>query len=385
MPETDKFKRIIFWSSVCADQIFSPIVNGLNAEGVNSSHVYFTIGFRNFTGIYFLDRLVYRIINYFIFTLWFIAKLLAFKNCTHVVTTNPFFAPLIAILFKRKSTTLISLHWDIFPDALVVSGTLKKHSIFSRLLAKLTNFVYAKSDANVFLGELLLHKARATYNVKNACIIPVGSSFVSNINPSDLLANRFPIILTYSGNLGLMHDIDTFVDLFANHFHEIESYSNLEIVFISNGPKYQTLKSISTNPTFPNNVALKEPIGGSKWFDFMRKTHVSLITIANGAEEVVFPSKFYSSLAFGHAILAVAPVDSDLSNIVKTHDLGWVISPGNVQGLLNLINQIHNDPGILTSKRINSLMLYKNLYSTKIICDQWSSLFFSISSKGSCS
>jgi hypothetical protein len=65
----------------------------------------------------------------------------------------------------------------------------------------------------------------------------------------------------------------------------------------------------------------------------MRTADVALVAIARGAEDVMMPSKTYSAMVTGQAILAVCPLASDLAETALGNDCGWVVEPGDVEGL----------------------------------------------------
>ena len=69
----------------------------------------------------------------------------------------------------------------------------------------------------------------------------------------------------------------------------------------------------------------------------MLRAQVALVTIAPGAERVVMPSKTYSALVAGQAILAICRRESDLADLVRQHDCGWVVEPGNPEQLAQTI------------------------------------------------
>ncbi len=62
------------------------------------------------------------------------------KNSAFIVTSNTFYAPLlVGICILIQKGKLIHLVYDLYPDALVVSGKLKSNSIGSRLLGLVTS------------------------------------------------------------------------------------------------------------------------------------------------------------------------------------------------------------------------------------------------------
>lgn len=86
----------------------------------------------------------------------------------------------------------------------------------------------------------------------------------------------------------------------------------------------------------------------------MESADVALVTMSPGSETVVMPSKTYSAMMAGQAILAIAPENSDLVDLIKTVDCGWWLEPGDVAGIEAALKVIDSDPELLLYKRENA-------------------------------
>ena len=83
----------------------------------------------------------------------------------------------------------------------------------------------------------------------------------------------------------------------------------------------------------------------------MQSSQIALVTMSEGSQEVVMPSKTYSAMMAGQAILAVAPEDSDLVDLIKASDCGWWVSPGDVNGFQECLVEIQSNQNLLLEKR----------------------------------
>jgi hypothetical protein len=94
-----------------------------------------------------------------------------------------------------------------------------------------------------------------------------------------------------------------------------------------------------------DRLQVSEGLSNEEWIKVMQSSEIALVTMSEGAQEVVMPSKTYSAMMAGQAILAVAPEDSDLVDLIKAADCGWWVAPGDVQGFqecLSIIQSIGN-------------------------------------------
>jgi hypothetical protein len=200
----------------------------------------------------------------------------------------------------------------------------------------------------------------------------VGGEEVSDLRSpiSDLLS---PVTILYCGNLGRMHDVKTLETFWGgwsadnpvpaeNSEDEIGLGSDsaragvpaLRFLFHCNGPKKQELidmvaaLGLDKSPTSdlrsplaagasfgqatsdlrpPISISIQGSLGSEEWREVMLSSQVALVTMVPGAENVVMPSKTYSAMMAGQAILAIAPEASDLVDTIKAADCGWWVKP----------------------------------------------------------
>jgi glycosyltransferase involved in cell wall biosynthesis len=62
-----------------------------------------------------------------------------------------------------------------------------------------------------------------------------------------------------------------------------------------------------------------------------------IVTMGQGLEGLVVPSKLYPILMAHKPVLAVAPLESDLARIVEEHQCGLVVGPDDPEGVAKAI------------------------------------------------
>lgn len=286
-----------------------------------------------------------------------------------VVTTNPFFAPALVARATRGQGATINLLYDLFPEALIQAGTIEPDSWTARRCAAVTRFALRECAATVFLGERLRAYAESTYGpARRAVVIPVGADGrpFRNSPPSRLAAGVKPQIL-YSGQMGRMHETATLALAWA----EGEA-SGVAWAFQASGEGYAQLrKTVGARA----GVAWGDALPEAAWQEAMKQTQVALVTIAPGAERVVMPSKTYSALVAGQAILAICRRESDLADLVLQHHCGWVVEPGDVAGLRRALLGMAERPDELWTKRRNAFEAGHRYYDMTPVAEAWLKLF----------
>lgn len=289
-----------------------------------------------------------------------------------VVATNTFFAPLLATFFNRR---VVHLVYDLFPEAMVHSGKWREGQLRVKFFRWLVGLSLKRSAMNVFLGERLKAYVESIHGaVPNSCIIPVGA----DERPFRQITERAegsegsPIEILYCGNLGNMHDTQTLFDAWA---------SGIEAPFIfrfqCSGPKRVALEQFAQDhaDSLKDRLKIGSGLGQAEWIEAMQSAPIALVTMTEGAQEVVMPSKTYSAMMAGQAILAIAPEDSDLVDLIKHYDCGWWVRPGDSVGFQRCLKEIQAKPSLLQEKRRLAFEAAQTHFGQARLAEAWMAVF----------
>lgn len=290
--------------------------------------------------------------------LW--AMLCAPKGSVFIVTSNTFFTPWLAGFFGWiRKQRVVHLLYDLYPEALLVArGTpLPSPSqplrlgVLEHAITLLMRSTFKRAEATVFIGERLKSYAEARYGAtQNAAVIPVGSdaSLFSSQPPDELPEGNWTIL--YSGQLGHMHDWQTLLEAWRR-----DMCPGYRFLLRGGGAGMRALtEAVKAASPLRAEVQLGGSQATGSWVETLEAAPIGLITLRPGAEAVVFPSKTFSALMAGQAILAIAPEASDLADLVNRHQCGWVIAPGDTASLLNLLRRLRANPAEVLQARRNA-------------------------------
>jgi glycosyltransferase involved in cell wall biosynthesis len=118
-------------------------------------------------------------------------------------------------------------------------------------------------------------------------------------------------------------------------------------------------------------VVIGSPLPSQEWVKTMTDSHIAIVTMKSGAENVVMPSKTYSALCAGQAVLAIAPKGSDLAKTVIENECGWVVEPDDVDGLEKTVFEILNDRDQVQQKRVNAFTAGHGRYTMDKVAAEW--------------
>ena len=288
-----------------------------------------------------------------------------------VVNTNTFYAPLLATYLHPN---VVHLVYDLFPEAMIHSGKWTEGTLKVRIVRWVTKQTLKRAKTNVFLGKRLMDYVESIHGpMANTAIIPIGADQAlfseSPVERMSFNPQSSPMIL-YCGNFGNMHDSVTLFDYWKRSDEQGDA---LQWVFHCSGPKQAELEAVLSELS----VGVKQQIqlgGGldqAEWVAAMESADVALVTMVPGSETVVMPSKTYSAMMAGQAILAIAPEDSDLIDLIKAADCGWFVEPGDVDGLARMVEAICTDPGGLLEKRENAYLYAQAHLGQDALVDDW--------------
>jgi glycosyltransferase involved in cell wall biosynthesis len=196
---------------------------------------------------------------------------------------------------------------DMYPD-MAVGGSIVKPGRMSRIWERLHRWALRRATKVVVLGEDMkariagkgVEASRIEIVRDGAEILPPGSP-PPQLDPQVILAIRgeFRFVLLHAGNLGFYGAWDTLLAAAPQLAPD-----GIGIVFVGDGAERPRVESAAKN--IPN-VRLLPFFPASKIPSVLAAADVHIITVRNGLEGVVVPSKMYGILAAAKPILAVTP------------------------------------------------------------------------------
>lgn len=287
----------------------------------------------------------------FVHLLWVVWR--RSKHCHLVLVSNPplnVFVP----LFTRKKFSFIV--YDLYPDSLFSQGFVKRNSFLGRWWMTKNKQIFAKADCVFTLSEDM-KKAVAQYVAEDKVKIVYNWAHNEHIRPIDKKENVFltdlklqdKFIVLYSGNMGMTHDIDVLVDV-ADRLKENDK---IHFLFIGEGAKKAVveekvarygLKNCSVLPYQPLEV-LPYSMGAAD---------LAVVTTDAKQSGLSVPSKTYTYLATGAALLCLAEENTELARLTRESRSGRCFVSQDLDGIAGYILQMVSDRRLLQEYKENS-------------------------------
>lgn len=313
-----------------------------------------------------------RAVNYLTFVVPMILRVLftSRHDTVYLYTTNPPFLGAIGAfvsLFRRHR--YVTLLHDAHPQLGVWVGTFKKGSMIERVWMALNRFKYKRSREAIVLCSAAKDLVCKTYLIspEHVHVIPNWADgddlrpkhkSESSVARENGLVDDF--VLLYSGNMGLYYEFETVLDAAERLKGE-----PFKLVLIGGGGKKKWIEEQIEQRKLTNVLILPyQPF--DKLPDSLNACDASLVSIAKGIEGISFPSKLYTSLAVGKAIVALSEDWSELRRVVEHNDCGIWCELGDGEGLARKLRELMRDPGRIQRLGDNARRVFDAGYTRQV-------------------
>ncbi len=324
----------------------------------------------------------YNISNYFTRILsWIYYFLLALirmaftsrKSLIFIVSTPPFLG-LVGYVFKKiKGQKYVMLVYDIHPDLLINIGSLKDGFI-AKMWRKLNRAVWNNADAVITIGEYMAQNLAKQFDVSRTTLGKIAVihnwADVEWMKPIPKDNNLFikewglegKFIVMYSGNIGATHDLETLVEAIK----VLKDYDGIKFVVIGEGAKKQFVIDAKKEYGLDNLLILSY-LPNSQLPLSLPAADVAIVSTGIGVDGFLVPSRFYFSIAAGNAVISICSPKCEIADIVREHNCGEVVNPGDSTKLQSIILNYYNDKSVLDEAKANSRRVAVEKYSSKNI------------------
>ena len=296
------------------------------------------------------SRIRAKTINGIIFTLrsaWHILRNGRQYDTIILTTAPPFlaFAGYLSNLFW--GTQYICLIYDLYPDVVVELGVVSQNHLITKFWHYFNRIIWQKAKAIIVLSKTMKQRIIAKHStVAHKIAVIHNWSDADWIKPLPKKDNWFAcqhgidrqFTVLYSGNMGRCHDLETI-------FGAIKLLRNqpIKFVFIGAGAKYEPLQEAVSKSQLNNCIFL--PYQEKNHLPYsLTACDLALVSIAEGLEGVVAPSKLYGIMAAGKAIAAVCEPHSYLRSVVGDAQCGQCFSNGSSVDLADFILSLAINP-----------------------------------------
>lgn len=282
-----------------------------------------------------------------------VACLLAFmrpKPDRIVALTTPPYLSILARIFSAFRGA-DHAHWimDLYPDVMTAHGMIRKPSVASGILEGLGRFGFGGSRCSMVLtlGPDMAARTKVYLSDRTPCEwVPLWGTAEQSRAAVDHVVdtkdeNR-PIVLMYSGNMGLGHRFGEFLEAAAN------AGPGFRWRFNGDGKRRSEIEAFAARHT-EAPIEIGPYVARSGLAAHLASADVHLASLEPSWDGTMVPSKLQGIFAIGRPVLFVGSTTCSMGQWILQSGGGWVVEPGNPSAMREALDEIR-DPRIRATK-----------------------------------
>jgi glycosyltransferase involved in cell wall biosynthesis len=324
---------------------------------------------------FFQSRHIGRLINSFCLSLaWFFSLLFV---CADVIVfgTDPqfsfFIIPLLS--FFRPDLRFTIWGFDLYPEAVIANG-IKLPKLVTRALLWWAGVSYRCCDLLVDIGSCMRSRFML-YCPKARCetIVPWALNEPANPTEPDCsirhdLFDEARLCILYSGTIGEAHQFEEFI-LLARELRRRNA--SVAFCFAGRGNCYQKLRDMISQED--NNIHFAGFVDEELLPLRLASADVHMISLRQGWEGIVVPSKFFGSLASGRPLLYCGSQKSFLAELIKKEGLGFVVEMNSIYVVADILEELSCNKNKIRQMQKRAFLYYNTHFSKILQLAKWDS------------
>lgn len=287
-----------------------------------------------------------------------------------LASNPPLLAPWVWLLTRFRNVPYAVLVYDIHPNVLVQAGALKFDGLAARFWKSMNQLAYGKARVLITIGNRMAKaiERQVGHNGGKVRVIPPWVD-VRHIKPISKDENPFfadyvpsnKTIILYSGNMGASHDIGSILEAISLLRDDIDLF----FLLIGGGEQFADAQEFAKIHALDNLKVLPWQSADKVQFT-IPLGDIALVALDIGMEDLMVPSKSFTYMAAGCALIAIANEPSELSDLLTAGDFGVLVAPRSPKALAQAIRVLANDERKLRGMRLEARRVAERFYSSEV-------------------
>lgn len=277
------------------------------------------------------------------------------KHSDIMVVFSPFFLQGISAVISKKIWKIPYIFHveDIQPDSAIETGLFNKNNIIIRALICLLKFLEGAFYRNSLVISTLTKGMRENIisklgNLRDKVIIfgywVDTEKYFRSEDLRKLFRDKYgyqenELLIGYAGNIGKKESLDRFVEIIK----EIEKQSDkIKFVIAGEGACKRKLEEHVKGEKI-NNLRILPLQKDLDYVSFLNGVDLSFISQEENTNNIFIPSKLYPTLLCGSPVVCFAGKNSELYNIVRDSNAGYVYEWSQVNKFIKEIQHLADD------------------------------------------
>lgn len=293
--------------------------------------------------------------------------------------SNPPINSYIGLKLKTQFyAPFVYMNWDLYPQ--IIEETISNPAV--QMICKCWSWWnsrnYPKIDRMLTIGEVMAQSLNQPLKKRvPVSVIPIAVD-TGYLKPIPKQRNPFCIqygltdkfVVLYSGKMGIGHNIE----LILEAAEKLRGNPQIQFVFIGEGPKYSMVEEFVASHQSRNVLLL--PMQPDDIFPYsMACGDVGIVAQEAKMAHLFMPSKTYSMMACGQAILGIGTDHDDLYRLIQTEQIGVCVTETSADVLAGKIESLFRDRQILEKYQKNARIAAEEHFSHSSVKEKYCALF----------
>ena len=296
--------------------------------------------------------------------------------------SNPPINSYIGLKLKKQfHAPFVYMNWDLYPQ--VIEETI--HNPLVQLVCKGWHWWngrnYTKIDRMLTIGDVMAESMVKPLSKKipiDVMPVAVDTEYLRPIPKSENpfcaehgLTDKFVVL--YSGKMGLGHNIE----LILEAAEKLRDNKDICFVFIGEGPKYSVVENFIAGHR-SENIRLF-PLQPDDVFPYsMACGDIGIVTQEAKMAHLFMPSKTYSMMACGQAILGIGTEHDDLYQLIRMEKIGFSMTENDADKLAKKIEALYRDKSAMAEYQKNARMVAERKFGMNALKDKYCRLLHAL-------
>ena len=264
------------------------------------------------------------------------------------LTQPPLFYLLGYLLKLLRGHKYAVVVMDLYPDVAIRFGILRQ-GLLARLLVRVSRIGLRRADHVIVIGRCMRDlleaegvSAEALQGIPNwadeRTVFPVPPA--ENSLRRELGIADHDFVVAYSGNMGRLHDFDDILEA----ARRLRDRRGIRFVFIGDGARRRGVEAFRERHGLLESITLLPFQPTSRMSESLSLGDVHFVSLRDGFEGLVVPSKTYGALAAGRPVIYQGDWRGEVARLLVESGAGIVTPTGDAEALERAILQFHEHP-----------------------------------------
>ena len=358
---------------LCAKRGYGKTGSKEGPKGDAKSYRVIRIGATGFGRKTFIGKLI-DYAGFYLGVAWHLLFLRPRPDRMVALTTPPFLAVLVRLISRLRGADYANWVMDLYPDVMVAHRMIKKSGLAHRFLGSLTRWGFGgkrcvgvwslgpdmKRCVDSYLRGETISKWIALWGAE-------GEVQKLDVEARAIREERGwkngDLVVMYSGNMGLGHLFEEVLEVAKSQGSSSEG-KRIRFSFHGEGKRRVEVEGFAeahlAAPIELHGYEREERLRAH-----LRSADLHLVSLNSVWDGAMVPSKLQGIFAVGRPVVFVGSEDCAIGQWIKESGGGWVVAPGNVEGLRQVLSEAE-DERELARRGEAALKFSKEIFSKKI-------------------